>query len=143
MLESREGRNIYRTTDQEQPRKLRRIGILVSFDSFNRSNIPPLWSLVSGRDYRVYKHFVPTELIVLLLAIRLFYHFINFGRRFAAFGFFQAIIIQFVLFPVEFFRNAPVNEGEVYRVYVRIEDHVIEMPDDDCERRQHGLVKMD
>ena len=51
-----------------------RSGILVSFDSFNRSNIPLLWSLVSGRDYRVYKHFVPTELIVLLLAIVLSLH---------------------------------------------------------------------
>lgn len=38
---------------------------------------------------------------------------------FATFRLPEAIIIQFVLFPVEFFRNATVNEREVHRVHIR------------------------
>src|SRR6185295_1267271 len=49
---------------------------------------------------------------------------------------------QFVFFPIKLFGHASVDEGEVYRINVRIENDMIEVPDDDCEGGEDGLVKM-
>ena len=40
-------------------------------------------------------------------------------------------------------RNTPIQKRKIHRVNVRVKNHVIEVPDDDCKRREHGLVKMD
>src|SRR6185295_13307752 len=50
---------------------------------------------------------------------------------------------QFVLFPIKLFGHPSVDEGEVYRINVRIENDVIEVPNDNRESREHSLVEMD
>src|SRR3954470_15112737 len=49
---------------------------------------------------------------------------------------------QFVFFPIKLFGHPSVNEREVYRINVWIENDMVKMPDDDRERREHGFVKM-
>src|SRR5947209_5093358 len=52
------------------------------------------------------------------------------------------LVIQLVLLFVKLFGHAPVVEGPVDGVNVRVEDHVVEMPDDDGERRKHSFVEV-
>src|SRR5262249_1232949 len=49
---------------------------------------------------------------------------------------------QFVLFFKKLFRYSAVDEREVYWINVRIENHLIKVPNNDGESRQHSFVKM-
>src|SRR5881394_322702 len=50
---------------------------------------------------------------------------------------------QFMLFLIKLFGHSSVYEGEVYRINVRIENDVIEVPDDNRERREDRFIKVD
>src|SRR5215831_6532166 len=50
---------------------------------------------------------------------------------------------QLVFFPVKLFGHPSVDKREVYRINVRIENDMIEVPDDNRERGQDRLVEMD
>src|SRR4051812_24603332 len=64
------------------------------------------------------------------------------GARFRlAFGF-HLIKRQFVFFPIKLFRHPSVDEGEVYRINVRIKNDLIKVPDDYRQRREHRFVEM-
>src|SRR2546423_13536067 len=47
-----------------------------------------------------------------------------------------------MLFAIELFRNSAINEREVYRINVWIENHMIEMPDNNRERRQDRFIEV-
>lgn len=48
-----------------------------------------------------------------------------------------------MLFTILLLRNAPIEKSEVHGIHVRIKDHVVKVPDNDRQRRQHGFLKMD
>src|SRR4051812_7261467 len=47
-----------------------------------------------------------------------------------------------MLFLIMMKRHFSVPPGPVHRVDIRIEEYLVEVPDDDCERSQHCLVIM-